>query len=142
MSHCINISTCVCIVILNKDKDAYYEERPLRATIHIAFPYLASRKHEVYLPYYDILQYLLQGLRDISQDVHQKNLPEYAINEIKRSITKSLDALDEHLRFLTLKTGKKDNLLTCNCCNQTIDENPIEDRWGGYICNSCNSSEA
>lgn len=33
------------------------------------------------------------------------------------------------------------NLPACNCCGKDLLENPIEDKWGGYICTDCQIEE-
>lgn len=56
-------------------------------------------------------------------------------SEFNKNIT---DVYDHWVHFLTnIPIGKP----TCNCCNEEIKENPIEDKWSGYICQNCASQE-
>lgn len=99
----------------------------------ITYRNLKLRLSQVFYLMINRIQGVIDAVRSIKHDENIKNEFINLLNIIIDDIENFAKKVSPHF---------KHSLALCNCCNQIIKDAPIEDRWGGYICNSCNSSES
>lgn len=105
--------------------------------IHLPYP-SRTRQYLIYAERSeDILTKIKRELIHRKEDAvkYYDNTTNAASKEITADCIK---IIDECLDSVIYAEKTECNNIICNCCNQIIEKSPIEDRWGGYICTTCN----
>lgn len=84
----------------------------------------------------DAFNMAIKQIENIIGEVHKdQKTPNRSKSILESNLNKFIDDINRHAGMLGIRLTQSST--SCNCCNQKINDNLIEDKWGGYICEGC-----